>query len=170
MAKKENKNTAQQQQTDKRTKVNKQTEKEAGRALLGEGISFEIDGLFGRERYEIAPLKPGTIIQISVLISELEEIEEYTIQDFLAKGRNLKTIAKIIAKAIINQKISRMWKYRYLIWLLKNRVTDLEGLNTLWLIVQKQMGAQFFFLIMNATPAMNFLRKNEAEAELSGER
>ncbi len=141
-------------------------EYQAASVLADEGVSFQTEKVLWRPiTLTIRPVRGGTIARISQKISRLEPIEEATIQEFLQKGKNIKIIAGIIATAIINQEIFKMWKYRWYKWLLLNRIKDLSHLYTYFLLVQKQMEPQFFFLIMNLTPAMNHLKKRETKKE-----
>ena len=144
-------------------------EYQAGAAIVDEGISFKTEKVFGIPiTLTIRPSRPGTIVRISQKISLMDPIEEATIQEFLQKGKNLETIAGIIATAIVNKEFFKMWKYRWYKWLLLNRIPDASHLYSYFLIVQKQTDPQFFFLIMGLTPAMNYLRKKETTAGNSG--
>lgn len=141
----------------------------AGATLVNEGIEFDIP-FFGRKKtYNIKPLKPGTIVRISMLITKLQPIEdsENIISEFLAKGKNLKIIAKIIATSIINRNVFKMWKFRFYMWLLLDHVENIEYLYSYFLIVQRQMHPVFFYRIMSLTPAMNFLMKKARENQES---
>ncbi|WP_372932446.1 hypothetical protein [Mariniphaga sediminis] len=145
-------------------------EYQAGAALVDEGIEFSIEPVFGKPvTLTIRPARPGTIVRISQKITLLDEIEEGTIREFMQKGKNLKVIAGIIATAIVNREFFKMWRYRWYKWLLMNRVKDTEHLYSYFLLAQRQLGPQFFFLIMNLTPAMNFLKKREKNEVNSGE-
>lgn len=144
-------------------------EYQAGAALVDEGIDFDVPGVFQKKiTLTIKPQKPGSIVRISMLITKLEQIEEGSIQEFLLKGKNLKIIAAIIATAIINTEFFKMWKYRWYYWLMLKRVKDLAHLYSYFLLVQRQMGGQFFFLIMALTPAMNYLMKQEKQKAKPG--
>lgn len=136
------------------------TEYQAGAALVDEGIEFDIDGFRGKKiRLTVKPTRPGAIVRISQKIIKLEPVNEGTIQEFLQKGRNIKIIAGIIATAVINKEFFKMWKYKFIKWLVLNRTKDMEHLFNLFLIVQRQMGPVFFYRIMSLTPAMNYLKK-----------
>ncbi|MDX9781336.1 MAG: hypothetical protein RBT66_09905 [bacterium] len=148
----------------------KSTEYQAGAALIDEGIQFKTEPVFGRKiTLTIRPSRPGTIARISQKVTLLESVDEGNIQEFMQKGKNLKIIAGIIATAIINREVSRAWKYRWYKWLLLNRVPDMAHLYSYFLLVQKQMGPGFFFLIMSLTPAMNYLKKRTKKEENTGE-
>ncbi len=144
----------------------KNAEYQAGAALVDEGIDFKTEPVFGTPvKLTIRPSRPGTIARISQKVTLLESVDEGNIQEFMQKGKNLKIIAGIIATAIINREVSRAWKYRWYKWLLLNRVPDMAHLYSYFLLVQKQMGPGFFFLIMSLTPAMNYLKKRMKKEE-----
>lgn len=148
----------------------KNAEYQAGATLVDEGIDFKTEPVFGKPvKLTIRPARPGTIARISQKTTLLDEIEEGSIQEFMSKGKNLKIIAGIIATAIVNREVFKMWKYRWYKWLLLNRVKDSAHLYSYFLLVQKQMGPQFFFLIMSLTPAMNYLKKREKKEANTGE-
>lgn len=149
--------------------MEKNIEYQAGAALVDDGIKFSVDGWFGKKiSFTIRPARPGTIARISQRSTLLEPVDEGTIQEFMASGKNLRVIAGIIATAIINSEIHKLWKYQFIKWLILNRTKDITYLYSYLLLVQKQMGPVFFYRIMNLTPAMNYLKKAEKEAS-SGE-
>lgn len=150
-------------------------EYQAGATLVNEGISFEIPGIFRKKvSLEIKPLKPGTIVRISQLVSKLETIDQddMAIQQLLSKGKNLKIMADVVATAAINQEFFSRWKFRYYRYLLLSKVESLQYLYSYLLLVYRQMSAEHFFFIMALTPAMNYLKKkkteNTGEAKHSG--
>lgn len=147
------------------------TEYHAGAALVDEGIKFNTEPVFfGKPvTLSIRPLRPGTIIRISQRVALLDDIEEGSIPEYLKKGDNLKIIVDIIATAIVNKEFFKKWKYHWYRWLLLNRVKSVTHLYNYFLLVQKQMGPQFFFLIMGLTPAMNYLRKRDQAEANTGE-
>lgn len=137
-------------------------EYQAGSALVEGGISFKV----GRRKFTIEPLRPGTIIRISKLVTKLKSMtSDLTVTQVLEVGDNLKIIAEIIATAIINRKVFSRWRFFWYRWLLLNRVESLEFLHSYLLIVYRQLGAEHFFFIMASTPAMNFLKKIEEKQE-----
>lgn len=139
-------------------------EYQAGAALIGDGIEFDIRFYFGKKiRLNIKPLKPGTNVRISQKVTQLQKVdgENPTIQEFLEKGSNISIIAGIIATAVINSHFFKRWKYRLIKWLLLNCTEDMSHLYNYFLIVQRQAGPVFFYRIMGLTPAMNFLEKAE---------
>jgi len=147
-------------------------EYQAGAALVHEGIKFNIPFYFGKKiSLTVKPCTPGTNVRISQKILKLKKINQDnpTIQEFLEKGSNTKIIAGIIATAIINQEIFKMWKYRLLKWLLLYKTENMEYLYLYFLIVQRQMGPVFFYRIMRLTPAMNILMKKENPKGSTGE-
>lgn len=147
-------------------------EYQAGAALVDDGMEFDIPFYFNKKiRLNIKPLKPGTNVRISQKITKLKEVDAKnpTINEFLEKGGNTKIIAGIIATAVINRDIFKMWKYRWLKWLLLNCTQDMEYLYQYFLIVQRQSGPLFFYRIMGLTPAMNFLMKQEKTEAKPGE-
>ena len=137
--------------------------------MIDEGIEFSIPGIFNNKvNLSIKPLRPGTIVRISRLITKLEPIMEgeMAIQELLKKGGNLKVMADVVATAIINKEFFKRWKFLYYRYLLLNRVESLKYLYSYLLLVYRQMSAEHFFFIMALTPAMNFLKKREnKEAE-----
>lgn len=146
--------------------MTKEVEYRAGAALVDEGISFDVDGIFSKKkRLIIRPLRPGSIVRISMRVSKLEDIQEASISEFLAKGRNLKLIAEIITIAVINQEFFKRWKFPFIRWLLLNRTKDLRYLYEYFQLVMVQSAPEFFFLLMSSTPTMNYLKKNEKEKE-----
>ena len=143
-------------------------EYQAGSALIDEGIEFSIPGIFKKKIFTIKPLKPGTIVRISQLVTKLEPISEGDLaaHELMSKGKNLKVIAEIIATAIINREFFKRWKFFYYRWMLLNKVENIQYLHSYLLLVYRQMSADHFFFIMALTPAMNFLKKREnKEAE-----
>ncbi len=110
-------------------------------------------------------MRPGSIVRISMRVSKLEDIQEASIAEFLAKGRNLKLIAEIITIAVINQEFFKRWKFPFIRWLLLNRTKDLRYLYEYFQLVMVQSAPEFFFLLMNSTPTMNYLKKSEKEKE-----
>ena len=137
-------------------------EYQAGAALVDDGICFDVPLWFGlKKKLTIKPLKPGTNVRISMKVTQLEnvDLDHQTINEFLDKGKNIKVIAGIIATAIINMELFKLWQYRLIKWLLLYRVEDMRFLFSYWNLVQRQMGADRFFFIMASTPAMNFLKK-----------
>lgn len=144
-------------------------EYQAGATLVDEGIKFTIEKvLFKPVTLTIKPQKPGSIVRISQKISLLEEIKDGTVSEFLGKGKNIEIIAEIIATALVNKRVFSSWKYYWYKWLLLNKVKDLVHLYSYFLLVQRQSSAQFFFHIMNLTPAMNYLKKREKVPENTG--
>jgi hypothetical protein len=138
------------------------TEYQAGATLVDQGISFDVPGLiWGKNRLTIKPLKPGTIVRISMEATKLQEITETEdiIPELLAKGENLNVIANILAHSIINRKLSRRWLFWYYRYLMLNRVESLQYLFSYLGLVYRQIGAQHFFFIMALTKGMNFLQK-----------
>lgn len=149
--------------------MEKNIEYQAGAALVDDGIKFSVDGWFGKKiSFTIRPARPGTIARISQRSTLLEPVDEGTIQEFMASGKNLRVIAGIIATAIINSEIHKLWKYQFIKWFILNRTKDITHLYSYLLLVQRQMGPVFFYHIMSLTPAMNYLKKAEKEAS-SGE-
>lgn len=141
-------------------------EYKAGSALVDDGIFFKIPLIFGlNAKLEIKPLKPGTIVRICQEMTKIEAIDEKEnqLQEFLAKGKNLKHIAAIISHAVINQSLVKKWKFRYYRWLMLNRTESLKAMYAYMGIVYRQMDAQQFFFIMALTPAMNHLMKKQTE-------
>lgn len=137
-------------------------EYKAGAALVDDGIFFKVPLIFGlHAKLEIKPLRPGTIVRICQEMTKIEAIDEKEnqLQEFLAKGKNLKHIASIISHAVINQQIFKRWKYRYYRWILLNRTESLKAMYSYMGIVYRQMDASQFFFIMALTPAMNHLTK-----------
>ncbi len=143
---------------------NKKIEYQAGATLVDEGISFDVPFFFGKKiTLTIKPLKPGTNVRISQKVLTLEDVdmENPTIQEFLQKGKNIKIIAGIIATAVINMELFKLWKYRFIKLLMLYKTEDMEYLYNYFLIAQRQAGPVFFYRIMESTPAMNFLMKKE---------
>lgn len=148
------------------------TEYKAGSTLVNDGIEFPVTGLFGKKiNLNIKPLKPGTIVRISQLVTKLQPVNESAnmSQELLANGSNLKIIAGIISHAVINREFFKRWKFRYYRNLLLNGVPDMAHLYAYMGIVYRQMSAEHFFFIMALTPAMNYLKKQEKTGENTGE-
>ena len=156
--------------------MNNNTEYQAGAALVNDGIKFPVSLWFGiKVHLNIKPCKPGTVVRISQKILQLEkvDVDHPTVQEFMGSGNNIKTIAGIVATAVINREFLKGWQYLPVKWLILNRVEDMEHLYSYFLLVQRQMGPLFFYRIMELTPAMNYLKRrdqeNSGEEKHSGE-
>ena len=91
--------------------------------------------------------------------------KEDQLQEFLAKGDNIRHIASIIAHAVINREFFKRWKFFYYRWLLLNRTRGLKEMNAYFSLVFRQMDASQFFFIMALTPALNHLMKKETQEQ-----
>ena len=141
-------------------------EYQAGATLVDEGITFDVP-IFGKRkiRLSVKPLKAGTIVKISQQAGKLTQVEESDnmIQEMLAKGENLKPIARIVAYGVLNSRLKIRLFGAILANILMWRVESLEFLFAYLSLVYRQMGAQHFFFIMALTKGMNFLKKKSPE-------
>jgi len=138
------------------------TEQQAGNTLLGEGIKFDVRGIFNKKvTLTMPPLTAGTIARISKEITNLEDINEQNSmsQELLSKGSNIKVIASCIAYALINQEFFKKWKFRYYRSLILR--CELTEIFAYWNLMKKQSSHEHFFFIMTSTPAMNYLKKKD---------
>jgi len=145
-------------------------EYQAGLILVEDGIQIKVPTFFGRKTtLTIKPLKPGTIVRIGMEANKLEAInsEANMIQELLSKSDNIKCMAAIVAHALVNQEITKKWKFRYYQWLMLNKVENMKYLYSYVNLVYRQMSSEHFFFIMALTPAMNYLtkRKENTKAE-----
>ncbi len=144
-------------------------EQQAGAALLGKGIEFQVKGLLRKKvTLKMPPLTAGTIARISTEITKLDEINDQNSmsQELLSKGCNIKVIASCIAYALINQEFFQRWKFWYYRSLILR--CDLTEIFAYWNLLKKQSSHEHFFFIMTSTPAMNYLKRKSPQAK-SGE-
>lgn len=156
----------------KETEKDKETQYEAGAAIMGDPIKFKIPFWFGtRLTLGIRPLKPGTIVRISQQTSRLIDVEESEnmIHEMMKAGGNLKIFVRILALAILNHpvkiKLFAGVLSRILLW----RVPSTSELFAYVNLVYRRMGAEHFFFIMTLTKGMTFLKKRtktESNAEV----
>jgi hypothetical protein len=159
----------------KETEKDKQAQREAAAALLGDPVYFQVPFYFGINiKLGIRPLLPGTMVRINKILTKLRDIETGDIYEVFEKGDNIVPIAEALATAVINDNIFKMWKYRWYRWLMLHRTESTKHLYYNYLLLLKQADPEFFFLIMELTPALKMLRKRmkaekPSEGKPSGE-
>lgn len=158
---------------EKKAQRDPEVEYQAGSAIVDEGMFFKIPFWFGTKlKLTVKPLKPGTIVKISQVVTLLKKIDDAdaNVQEALRSGANLKAICRILALGCTNSrwKIAMLsgWLSRVLLW----RVPNTQELFAYLSLVYRQVGAQHFFFIMALTGGMNFLeKKTTTEQEKTGE-
>lgn len=146
---------------------------EAGGAIVDEGIRFKLPFFFWiKIPLTIRPLRPGTIVRISMEVLKMEKVSESEnmIHEFLKAGKNLKNHAKIVALAALNNPVGIKLFSRLFTWLILWKVRDIRQLAVYVQIVYKQMESERFFFIMALTKGMNFLSKKQNQEDSKEEK
>lgn len=140
--------------TKKETGESKELQQQAAEAMLSEPVRFEVKGL---GKFEIKPLKLGTLISISKEALKIDKPrDKATIVSIIAQAESARPASKIVAKAILNSR----WKIKLfsgvlaktLLWSL----TPVE-LNQLVNIIINQSNAGFFFSSMTLLGSMRIM-------------
>lgn len=147
---------------------------EAGATLVDEGIIFKVPFYLGLKlTFNIKPLKPGTIARAGMHVCQMEIIDPNNnmSSEMFLKSKNIHHIASIMAHAVINCNIFKMWKFLFYKWIFMSRVESMQCLFDYFLIVVRQSDPSRFFFIMDLTrriPTMEKGTVKDGEEKPSG--
>lgn len=136
------------------TGESKDLQQQAAEAMLSESVKFEVNGL---GKFEIKPLKLGTLISISKDALKIDKpVDKSTIVSIIAQAEAAGPASRIVAKAILNSR----WKIKLfsgvlakmLLW----KLTPVD-LNQLVNIIINQSNAGFFFSSITLLGSMRIM-------------
>lgn len=145
----------------KNKKTKQEIQEDAAKVLLNEGHYFYIPFIFRtRLRLTIKPLLPMTIVRVSQQVNRLKQILPIygtTLQGMLSVGTNYRIFARIVAIAVINNRMPGRLLTGLLTSVILWKVKTPAEIKALVDLAFMQTDPEVFFYIMVSAKWMNYL-------------